>query len=1056
MKKPRKSIETLTHDAAGRKNIPTAEYRSVLRESERNPVRVAYERRDRDLDPQLVWRGKDGKDWADLVVQAPPLYIQEKLHPKALVDDLLRETREREHHRGERMPDLFADFNGIPKGVDKTEFYRHDQNWSNRMILGDSLQVMASLAEREGLRGQVQCIYLDPPYGIKFNSNFQWSTTSRDVKDGKAEHITREPEQVKAFRDTWRDGIHSYLTYLRDRLTVARDLLHESGSIFVQIGDENVHRVRALMDEVFGDEHFVSEIVFQKTGDQPSMHLPNVSDIIVWYAKGKSSLKFRRLYFSKNNSMTAVRDYGKTDENGRSFQATSLTSPRPPGDFPVEFRSKKYRPSGGYWKTGQDGFPRLIRANRILLSGRTIRYKRYLEDFAIQNYTNFWTDTGGTSGKVYVVQTAISVVQRCILMTTDPGDLVLDPTCGSGTTAYVAEQWGRRWITIDTSRVSLALARARIMGARYPYYLLADSPEGQTKEAEISRAVPSSRPTHGDIRHGFVYQRVPHITLKSIANNAEIDVIWARYQEILEPLRKELNELLGVQWEEWEIPRELRGEDGTANGRESTRMEERTKATKQAQPPGEAPAEKNIRVHSRAFAVHQQWWEQRIARQQEIDASIAARADFETLYDKPYEDKKRVRVAGPFTVESISPHRVLGVDEHDELIDPLNQVAEDGGEYALRDFTQMILENLRTAGVQQAHKQDRIAFTALTPWPGDLVCAEGRYIEGDPLPGPLSEEEDRGEEVGHGKRAAIFIGPEFGTVSRPDLVEAAREAGNGEAVARFIDTVVDKLFFTVITVNDELNAFKVLETLNARGVRLSATDLLKNHLFSVISRGGAHETELESLEARWETIVGLLGSESFPEFLRVFWNSRNRLVRKAELFKTLRRTIGDKATAFALIRDLDRQAGVYVALRNPEDELWNDEERDHLRRLSLFNVHQPLAVLLAVFERFAETDRAGFSRFLHAIAVVSFRYNVICSRQGNEQEKVYNAIARSVAAGERPRIATVIAALRPIYPEDEAFKTAFADKELRTTNNRNKKIARHILFEIERRASGRA
>ena len=285
---------------------------------------------------------------------------------------------------------------------------------------------------------------------------------------------------------------------------------------------------------------------------------------------------------------------------------------------------------------------------------------------------------------------------------------------------------------------------------------------------------------------------------------------------------------------------------------------------------------------------------------------------------------------------------------------------------------------------------------------------------------------------------------------------AAHAAGDGEAVARFIDAVVDKLFFTVITVNDELNAFKVFETLNARGVRLSATDLLKNHLFSVISRGGAHETELESLETRWEAIVGLLGSESFPEFLRVFWNSRNRLVRKVELFKTMRRTIGDKAAAFALIRDLDRQAGVYAALRNPEDELWNSGERDSLRRLALFNVRQPLAVLLTAFERFAETNRDDFSRFLRAVAVVSFRYNVICSRQSNEQEKVYNVIAQSVAAGERQRIADVIAALRPIYPEDEAFKTAFADKALRTANSRNKKIARHILFEIERRASGRA
>ena len=259
-----KTVETLTHEKARRKNIPTAEYQSVMQKEAQSPVRVAYERRNRDLDPQLVWRGKDEQDWSDLVVHAPPLYIQEKVHPKVLIDDLLKQTRERREQEVGAQPDLFADFNGIPEGVDKTEFYQHEQNWSNRMILGDSLQVMASLAEREGLRGKVQCIYLDPPYGIKFNSNFQWSTTSRDVKDGNADHITREPEQVKAFRDTWRDGIHSYLTYLRDRLTVARDLLADSGSIFVQIGDENVHRVRALMDEVFGEENFVSQIVVSR------------------------------------------------------------------------------------------------------------------------------------------------------------------------------------------------------------------------------------------------------------------------------------------------------------------------------------------------------------------------------------------------------------------------------------------------------------------------------------------------------------------------------------------------------------------------------------------------------------------------------------------------------------------------------------------------------------------------------------------------------------------------------------------------------------------------
>jgi adenine-specific DNA-methyltransferase len=313
-------------------------------------------------------------------------------------------------------------------------------------------------------------------------------------------------------------------------------------------------------------------------------------------------------------------------------------------------------------------------------------------------------------------------------MATDPGDLVLDPTCGSGTTVYVAEQWGRRWITIDTSRVALALARARIMGARYPFYLLADSPEGQRKEAELTRTVPSSQPTRGDIRLGFVYERVPHVTLKSIANNAELDVIWEKFQTMLEPLREQLNAALGQSWEEWQIPRDA--DDAW-------------------------PA--------RAKKLHAEWWQQRIARQKEIDASIAAKAEFEYLYDKPYEDKKRVRVAGPFTVESLSPHRVLAVDENDELIDTTTGPNGSPGEE--RDFVQMILENLKTAGVQQAHKEDKINFTSLVPWPGELICAEGRYTEG-------------GEESGKEKRAAIFVGPEFGTVSRPDLVAATREAGD--------------------------------------------------------------------------------------------------------------------------------------------------------------------------------------------------------------------------------------------------------------------------------------
>ena len=739
-----KSVETLTHEEARRRNLPSAEHQPLMREEEQSPVRFAYERRNRDLDPQLVWRGKDEQDWSDLVVNAPPLYIQERVHPRVLVDDLMRESR---NGRGadEYQTDMFADFNGLPSEDAKTEFYQHDANWSNRMILGDSLQVMASLAEREGLRGKVQCIYVDPPYGIKFNSNFQWSTTSRDVRDGNASHITREPEQVKAFRDTWRDGIHSYLTYLRDRLTAARDLLAESGSIFVQIGDENVYRVRALMDEVFGQDNHVADIVVLKTSSQTSQYLAGIADYVVWYASNKQHLKYRQLHKVKELGQAGTTQYvwelspglresriGKGRiPSGHVFAADNLASQSGGATTRFEYKvsGKQFRVARGGWKTNFLGMTRLEKAHRLKPIGNSLMYRRFLDDFSVYPIANVWDDvlaTGFSEQKVYVVQSSQKLVERCVVMTTDPGDLVLDPTCGSGTTAYVAEQWGRRWITVDTSRVALALARTRIMGARYPYYLLFDSRDGQVKQAEIERRAASESPAYGDIRQGFVYDRVPHITLKAIANNSEIDVIWEAAREDLEPLREDLNRVLGVSWEEWEVPRDA----------EETWSDE-------------------------ARSLHARWWERRIARQKEIDASIAANADYEYLYDKPYEDRSKVRVAGPFTVESISPHRVLGVDENGDII------AESSNGYGSEyDFAQVMLDNLRTSGVQQAHREDRIEFTSVAPWPGRLVCADGRYMEGD---------EDDGIE----RRAAIFIGPEFGTVSRPDLVEAAREAADG-------------------------------------------------------------------------------------------------------------------------------------------------------------------------------------------------------------------------------------------------------------------------------------
>ncbi len=789
-----KQISTLSHDADARRNIPTAEMADLAAmQEELDPLAPAvYPRarplaqgevreRDEDLDPQiiwngarirltkdqvaqlaatgeieigdaqLVWRGKDRQDWSDLIVTAPPLYIQEKVHPKAIIDDLMRQSKLAREVETD-APDLFADFNGLADPMARTEFYQHDQHWSNRMILGDSLQVMASLAEREALKGKVQAIYFDPPYGIKFGSNWQVSTQSREVSDTNQAHLSREPEQVKAFRDTWKDGIHSYLTYLRDRLTVMRELLTQSGTIFLQIGDENVHRVRALMDEVFGEDNFLAQIMPRKTAT-PSALLDSNCFYIICYARDVKFAKYRQIFRPKPMfewvSETRGGSWGVTD-NGRDRPLTSDERNEPesiPADGEVyalsktnsagasksdqtlSFQGKTFQPgSNAHWKSSLSGMMRVDRAGRLEARGGPPWFKKYHSDSPFKRMTNVWEDTSGKSNdRWYIVQTENSVVERCLLMATDPGDLVLDPTCGSGTTAYVAEQWGRRWITIDTSRVALALARTRIMAARYSWYLLADSAEGKRKEAAITGKPPSDGPTHGDVRQGFVYERVPHVTLKSIANNAEIDVIWEQWQGRLEPLRAQLNQASGNNWQEWEIPRE---------------------------PTAGWP--------SSVTGVHKAWWDARISRQQEIDASIARAADIEYLYDKPYADPGRVRVAGPFTVESLSPHRIVPADaeELDGIVDAAGGKKKTGPlSISETDFAAMVLEHLKTAGVHQTDRDDRITFTSLMPWPGTYIGAEGRFMEGETE-----------------RRAAIFIGPEFGTLSRIDLTAAAREA----------------------------------------------------------------------------------------------------------------------------------------------------------------------------------------------------------------------------------------------------------------------------------------
>ena len=683
-------VEVIRHNDK-RANIPTDELRGFVADSEKRPTLTLYPR-DPSLDPQLVWRGKDEQDASDLAVPTVPVYIQEKLHPRVIIENL-RQTAA----AGETEPELtlFNDFNGI-EFEDLIDFYQHEQNWSNRLILGDSLLVMTSLAEKEALRGKVQTVFFDPPYGISFGSNWQVSTKSREVRDGKLDHVSRQPEQIRAFRDTWKDGIHSYLAYLRDRLIGSRDLLSETGSIFIQIGDQNVHVVRNLLDEVFGPENFVTVIPFKKTGGAGSQQggtsaLAAVCDYIVWYAKDRERMKYRQLYRDKEIGGAGAGAYGYVEEpdgnrrratpeemttgvsTGRFFRITTLTSETVRTGqtivFPVEIDGKSYVPSRGGWKTNREGMQRLLAANRVAVQGRGLGYVRYLDDFPAFPLTNFWEDTQSGSGmdKVYVVQTNTKIIERCLLMTSDPGDLVLDPTCGSGSTAVVAEQWGRRWITTDTSRVAVALARTRLVSLRLPYYLLADSPAGARKEEELTQKPIEQSEFQSDVRRGFVYRRVPHVMLRDIARNPDLV-------------------------------------DGL------TRTE--------------------------------------------IEQIVGRHAEQEFLYDQPYEDRNIVRVCGPFTVESLSPHRVLSDDDVPET----EEVPA-----STESFEAAVLGNLLKAGVQNQVRSQRLEFEMLEPWPGEWVNARGAFVDTD----------------GTQRQVAVSLGPEYGTVGSEQVREAAKEAVRG-------------------------------------------------------------------------------------------------------------------------------------------------------------------------------------------------------------------------------------------------------------------------------------
>lgn len=631
----------------------------------------------RGQDPELFWMNKYGADELDdrLSVDIRSLYRHEHVSPEMLIKGLYRMKEDT------AAPDLFSVNELFGNALERDEmekvsdYYKHRDGWSNRLIQGDSLLVMSSLLEREGMAGQVQCIYIDPPYGIKYNSNWQMKLNDRNVKDGSDDHLTGEPEMIKAFRDTWELGIHSYLTYLRDRLLVARELLTDSGSCFVQISDENVHLVRNLMDEVFGSENFVSLITFSKTsGFGQTSKLAAVSDYILWFAKDVEKVKYRSLFTEKNYASDFASEYKYIESpNGerrpltkseredsslipsdsKIYRPSALTSQggSESGTFVYEYLQKNYTiPANQHWKTTKSGLDRLASLGRIIARDKSLSYIRYLSDFPVSPITNNWLDTRwgfDATDKQYVVQTNIKVLQRCIHLSTDPGDLVLDPTCGSGTTAFVAEQWGRRWITIDTSRIALNIAKTRLMTATFPYYHLYSEVEIETqhKDGKIYKDIRPKSNAERDIRQGFVYEEVPHITLKSLAND---------------------------------------------------------------EPPGT-----------------------------------------ETLYDKPYEDKKRLRVAGPFTVETL---------QNFEPVSPGDIATNAIQEETDGRFEERIFEHLRSAGIKNGIRNEQANFVRVERLAHAYLHAEGFYKTA------------AGE-----RKAYIHIGPKFGTVSKKAVNEAIKE-----------------------------------------------------------------------------------------------------------------------------------------------------------------------------------------------------------------------------------------------------------------------------------------
>ena len=723
----RAQIETLIDDA--------------LESGDEAVMRAALETLKRQQAPYLNWSGKAERTRFE--VDTVSLHVHERIDPMSILSAVRRSgapaaTGSARGLASYMQPGLFeAPFENLPLR-DAVDFYQHEKGWSNRLVSGDSLLVMNSLLQKESLAGQVQTIYLDPPYGIKYGSNFQPFTNKRDVKDRKDEDLTQEPEMIKAFRDTWELGIHSYLTYLRDRLLLAKELLHESGSVFVQISDENLHHVREVMDEVFGEANFIALVAYRTTGGQASKLLSTVSDYLIWYAKRRDKIKYRQLFTDKVSEdeigryrwieapdSSRLRGLTSDEENNPRLVPTgwrflvhdNITSQGLSGDSsePLLWRGKSYRlPLNSHWKTTPAGMERLAKQNRLMAIGETLRFKRLLDDFPVSPINAVWDDTavsGFGRKKEYVVETNTKAIERCLLMTTDPGDLVLDPTCGSGTTAFVAEKWGRRWITCDTSRVAVTLAKQRLMTASYDYYEL--------------------RYPHEGLKGGFIYKTVPHVTLKSIANNPDIEGIWERMHPAIEVALGELNSALvgaapsprsigpgAALLQEWEVPFDF-------------------------------PADWPEAAHKPFDAFHTA----RQAMQKQMDLSIAAHADQEILYDRPQASKTKLRITGPFSVEAVPFPSVRGLDAAaaPEVADAsIARSGESARQHTWRD--ELLKTGIRGKGGQM------LKFAELETLPGT------KYLH---CSGSLDS----------GERVVVSFGPEYAALEQRQVEMAMREAG---------------------------------------------------------------------------------------------------------------------------------------------------------------------------------------------------------------------------------------------------------------------------------------